>query len=313
MPATTYSSCYIAAIGVNGSFPDTNNYWGTSDPGGSGITSGPLFAFAGIGTTVAPPYNLPQGCFSLAGSDPSVTMPNEASQTDNFWVDVQVSSTGPANYHGTYRLWPNKADANAAINADSAVAYVVATEIDISTPVTANYIHYYIPPSASGLATRADIWNISTSTPVASITSPAWVTETGGTVTLGSTGQWVKAPFTPAVTIPAGQYRVSVYNSNGAAGGWNSNDFSGYFTTGPGHNGLTWGPLTAPNQATAQLAGFYPGSGTGTTGGQPVFAYSGTDVYPDYTTGTNPGQNYWVDLEVTPAASGPGLLMASFP
>ena len=73
-----------------------------------------------------------------------------------------------------------------------------------------------------------------------------------------------------------------------------------------GANGISSGPVSAPAQASAQAASFYPGSGTGSTGGQPCFAYSGNDDFPDYTTGLNPAQNYWVDLEVTPGAPASG-------
>ena len=168
-----------------------------------------------------------------------------------------------------------------------------------------DYIHYFVPNGmtvAAGLATRADVWSISSGLAVATLASPSWTTETGGTVTLSSTyGQWVKAAFPGGTILPAGNYRVSVYNSNGATGAWGAKDAAtNYWSSGVGQSGLSGGPLTAPNQASAQSATYYPGTGTGSTGGQPVFAYSGTDTFPDYTTGTNPAQNYWVDLEVTP-------------
>lgn len=301
---TGAGSCYCAAVGVNGAFPDTAAYFGSGAPA-SGITSGPLYAY-GSGS-YAPPYGIPQGCYSTAGSDPAVTMPNVSSSGDNFWVDVQVTTVTPAGYSGSYRIWPNKFDTNTSTSADSAVAYVVATEINISEPVTLGYVHYFVPNGtdvAAGLATAADVWDITAGTAVASLASPSWTTESGGSVTLSGTyGQWVKAAFPPDTIIPAGNYRVSVYNANGGTGGWNAKDaLTDYFWQGVGQDGLTWGPLTAPSQAAAQPADFYPGSGTGMTGGQPVFAYSGSDDFPHYTTGLNPAQVYWVDLEVTPAA-----------
>ena len=305
-------SIYVAAIGCNGNFPDTNNFWGTGGAGINGITNGPLFAYsgtAGNGGTKPAPYGIPQGIFSTGESDPSSGMPGNASNVDNFWVDVQISDTAPSGYAGSYRIWPNKADVNSATVADSAVAYNVAMEVDLSVSATVNYVHYYVPPNtpvSAGLATKADVWSISSGLKVASITSPAWTTESGGaTPTLGANaGFWAKAAFAGGITLPPGNYRVSVYNANGANGGWGAKDAStNYFQSGVGGSGIVSGPLTAPNQASAQLATYYPGSGTGSTGGQPVFAYDGSDDFPSFTTGTNPAQQYWIDLEVTPQAS----------
>lgn len=315
---TVSATGYIAAVGCNGDFPDSSDWWGTNES--DGITNGPLYAFGVNGGSYAPPYGMPQGCFSDSGStDPSVNIPDQASGTDNFWVDVQVSDTGPAGYSGSYRIWPNKVDSNAQTGSDSAVAYNIATEIDISQSVTLDYIHYFVPAnsSAAGLATAADVWNISSQASVAHVSSPSWVTESGYSVTLGSTGQWVKTAVPSSPVIPAGNYRVSVYNANGANGSWGAKDATtDYWSSGAGQNGITWGPLTAPNQSDAQLANYYPGTGTGTTGGQPVFAYDGNDDFPGYTTGTNPAQNYWIDLEVTPYTSSyeaSGALTLFFP
>lgn len=316
---TTLGSSYIAAIGINGSFPDTADWWGSPNPGKDGITNGPLVAYShnGSGTTAKGPWSIGQGTFSTAGSDPATSMPTASSGNgDNFWVDVQVTDTAPPGYAGTYRLWPNKADANPAVSGDASVAYNVATEIDISQPVMANYIHYFSPPGnpPGGLATAAAVWNIATQAQVVAVNSPAWTTEAGGTVTLGSTGQWVKTVISPAVRLPAGLYRVSVYNANGATGSWNSKDASsGYFTAGAAAAGITWGPLTAPNNASAQTGDFYPGTGTGTTTAQPVFEYHGLNAFPHFTTGTNPPQVYWVDLEVTPVIAGLASAAATAP
>jgi hypothetical protein len=302
---SAYGSTYVAAVGVNGNFPETVSQWGPSEPYAAGITSGNLVAYSGPGGSLPPPYGLLQGTFNLTESDPAAGAfpPLDGDSDSNFWVDVQLSAQAPAGYEGTYRLWPNKVDSNAATDADSAVAYSVATEIDVASSVTTAYIHYFVPNGASataGLATRADIWDIATGTAVATLTTPAWVTETGGTVTIGTYGQWVKAPL--AVTLLPGQYRVSVYNANGALGGWNAKDSAtGYFTTGVAENVLTSGPLSAPNLSGAQLGTYYTGTGSGPTNAQPVFAYSGSDIFPVYTTGNNPPQCYWVDLEAYPA------------
>src|SRR5581483_11660189 len=101
----------------------------------AGITQGLLFAYsdqAGGGGTKPEPYGTPQGVFSTAGTDPAVNMPGTGSNSGNFWMDVQVSDTGPVSYGGPYRLWPNKADANNVTVQDASVNYDVATEFAVS-------------------------------------------------------------------------------------------------------------------------------------------------------------------------------------
>lgn len=305
-------SPYIAAIGVNGAFLDTGNYWSAGNPGaaglwGNGVTNSPLFAYSANtgGTTAPPPYAYGQGMFSTGGSDPSVTMPTQISGGDNFWVDVQISDTAPVGYTGPYRLWPNKFDDNPGSAQDDNVAYSIATEIDTSTTLALNAVHYYVPANASaaaGLVTKVSVWDTASQTKVASISAPAWTTESGGaTPALGTNaGFWARAAFANGVTLPPGKYRVAIYNANGALGNWGPKDAStAYYVTGAGAAGITNGPLTAPNMANAQVGDFFPGTGTGTTTAQPVFAFDGLDSYPHYTTGNNPGQNYWIDLEAS--------------
>lgn len=58
---------------------------------------------------------------------------------------------------------------------------------------------------------------------------------------------------------------------------------------GTGANGITAGPLTAP------------GTSTATSPGQSTYN-SGSWAYPQtYASGGN-GENYWIDVEVTPAS-----------
>ena len=109
-----------------------------------------------------------------------------------------------------------------------------------------------------------------------------------------------------------------MYNSDGTAGSWAVTDAtSGYFTTGAGSSGITWGPLSAPSYTNAQTVSVY--MGTGTTFGQPCFAYSGSNVFPSYGTGNDPPQVYFVDLEATPVPVVPAtvnsnvMLLTGFP
>jgi hypothetical protein len=305
--ASTHGSAYVAAIGVNSNFIDTNSQFNSGDVYAAGITNGPLVAYSGTTGSKPAPYSLHQGVFSVGGSDPSTILPTTGDSGgdggSNFWVDVQVSTTAPAGYAGSYRLWPGKADANAATTNDSELNYTIATEVTLSTQCTLNNIWYYSPSGSTQLATRCDVWNISTGLSAASITSPSW----SGTAGTG----WLSAAFTGGTTLPAGDYRVSVYCANGTSGFWGAKDAStSYWATGAGSAGITWGPLSAPSLAAASDCWEYNASDSGATPpysngtqepGQSPFGQlpAGLITFPQlYADGL--AQNYWVDLEVTP-------------
>lgn len=323
--ATLNGSSYIAAVGCNGNFPDTNNYFAAGNPGGNGITNGPLIAYAAnsAGTTNVAPPGMANGVFATSGSDPSLIMPAGGSNNgDSFWVDVQVTDQAPAGYSGSYRLYPNKADANNVVTSDAAFNYTIATEVHLSESCTLDAVWYFRPNGASTMATRCDVWNIATGLSVASITSPVWLNSSGAAFANGpgGIGTWAQAQFPDGVTLPAGSYRVSVYNANGTSdANWSAKDaFSDYFGEtfpGAGADGIDWGVINAPNWANASAGFLYGGDGSSTPpfggGGatphaQPVFAQgaSGEVAFPQLNApvgaGTNQTQNYFVDLEVTP-------------
>lgn len=315
---TAYNACTGWAA-VHG-FPDSDTGGagtGAADSFGTGghtagITSGPLFAFsdgAGGGGTRPEPYGTAQGVFSVAGTDPALTMPAAGSNSGNFWMDVQVSDTGPAGYPGPYRLYPGKADANPATTNDAPVNYVLATEFRLAQPCTLNRIWYYSPPGTAQLATSCRIWSIlgaNSGAQVTGSTSPSWSGPAGS--------GWVSCAFS-GVTLPAGSYKVSVYNGAATPDGWGAKDAStNYWGTGDGAAGITWGPLTAPGLAGASAAYEFNGSNPGTTPpftngttepGQCTFVNGTGDVYPPlYVDGL--AQNYWLDVEVTPVAAASG-------
>ena len=70
---------YVAAIGCNGPFPDTNNYWGTGQSAPNGITNGPLTAFSGTSAGMPAPWPVngaqSQGCFSVVRQRPVRILP----------------------------------------------------------------------------------------------------------------------------------------------------------------------------------------------------------------------------------------------
>ena len=112
--------------------------------------------------------------------------------------------------------------------------------------------------------------------------SPSWS---------GAAGSgWVSCAYHD-VTLPAGDYKVAVVNGAASPQKWNAATLD-YWSTGPGANGITSGPLSAPSLAGA------------TAPGQSTYNQGTSFVYPDtYDTGGAP--TYWVDLEVTPGSEPP--------
>jgi hypothetical protein len=229
-----------------------------------------------------------QGAFGTAGTDPAQNMPGQGSSSANFWMDLQVSDTAPADYSGSYRLWPNNAAGDPATEPDSAVSYVIGTEIHLSEQCELGAIWYFSPAGTAQLATACDVWDISSQARAAGTASPSWS---------GAAGSgWVGCPFS-GVTLPAGQYRISVYNGAALPDEWGVKRIGYWGPGGPGAAGITSGPLYAPPTASAAAAEIFQGSGT--EPGQGIFAIGPPDQYPDqYVDGLF--QNYWVDAEVTP-------------
>ena len=277
----------------------------------AGITNGPLFAYsdgAGGGGTKGEPFGTHQGNFGVGGTDATAIMSNGGSASGNFWMDVQVSDQTPGNYAGTYRLYPNKTTTNSATVPDSSVNYSVATEFELSQPCTLNKIWYYSPSGTAQLATSCRIWTITGANSGSSVvtqTSPSWS---------GAAGSgWISCSFANT-TLPAGSYKVSVYNGQASPDGWSAKDATTNYwgTGGDGVNGITWGPLTAPGLSTASLAykffGGNPGQtppytdGSTTEKGQCTFVNGTGDTYP-YLYVDALGQNYWLDVEVTPVVN----------
>ena len=298
---------YVAATGwtLGAGFPISTFQFGSGDPYSTGVVNGPLQAYAD-GTTGASPaemYSLAQGLFGTAGNDPSVHMPASGSNSSIFWVDVLVSDTGPSSYAGSYRAYPNKYDTNDATVADSAVDYIIATEFRLTQACTLDKIWAYSIASTSQLPTSCNIWTIlgpNSGTSIAGTDSPGWS---------GAAGSgWVSCSFT-GVVLPAGSYKVSIFNDSGSPDGWSVKDAnSNYWGTGVAGSGITWGPLYFPGLSAASDAYEFNGSDAGSTPpytngtiepGQCTFQQTGTNVYPPlYVDGL--AQNYWIDVEVTP-------------
>jgi hypothetical protein len=298
---------YIAAVGVNGGFNSTQSSFNTGDTYAAGITSGPLLAYSGpTGSSPSPstsPTGLPQGLFSVAGSDPETTMPGAQDSggdgATNFWVDVQISNVAPTGYDGSYRLMPGSIFADTQGGLDDAFDYNLATEFAVSEPCDLNAIWFFSPKTAVSLPTECAVWDIGTQSMVAQDVSPSWSGE--------AASGWVSCSFS-GVTLESGKkYKVAAYNGNGTNGAWSYkrlgfwDEFSPFRVVAP--DGISNGPLSAPGVAAASMATVWQGSTT--EPGQSTFSEGPPETYPGfYVDDANAaGQFYGVDVEVTPTGS----------
>jgi hypothetical protein len=267
-------ACYNACTGFSGSFPDNQSQFGSGEPYKAGIVNGPLSAFSDQSGTLPAPFSMSQGVFSVSGSDPSALMPSNGNQSDNLWMDLQVTTTAPTGT--SYRLWPNYPRLPSSA---SAGPYTLATEFTLSGSCTVKNIWFYSAPGATALPTRCAIWNVSTKSVVSGTdnTSPTWSGAAGSC--------WVSCSYS-GVSLPAGDYKVAVFY--GGSSDWFLFTTGYWAGTGPGASGIASGPLTAPSNSQAAS----PGQAT---------YNGGTWAYPQtYGTEGN-GENYWVDIEVTPS------------
>ncbi len=198
--------CYNAATGLAGGFPTTNNQYGAGDPYSAGIVSGPLSAFSDQSGSLPAPYNMPQGVFSVAGTDPTKYMPTVGYESCNFWADLQVTTTAPTG--ATYRLWPSYPTLPGTSAVDT-TGYTLATEFQLSKACTLDKIWFYSASGATVLPTRCGIWNVSSQSEVAGTdnSAPAWSGPAGS--------GWVWCAYS-GVTLPAGDYKVAVYSAGGS-------------------------------------------------------------------------------------------------
>jgi Domain of unknown function (DUF4082) len=268
---------YVAATGFSGGFPDTNNQFAAGEPYAAGIVSGPLTAFSDGSGSNPSPFKNDQAVFSVAGTDPTATMPIYGSSSSNFWMDVQVTTSPPAGT--SYRLWPGYPRVPGTIDSDTA-GYTLGTEFKLTQSCTLNNIWFYSAPTAGALPTRCAIWNVSTQSVVSGTdnTSPTW----SGAAAAG----WAACAYS-GVTLPAGDYKVAVFYGGGQKWYQATNGYWG--TGGPGGNGITAGPVTAP------------GTSAATSPGQATY-HAGSWAYPVSYASSGGGENYWLDVEVTPAS-----------
>jgi hypothetical protein len=269
---------YLAATGLTGGFPDTNSQYGAGGPYSAGITQGPLFAYSDLSGTKPTPTGTAQGTFSTAGTDPSIYVPVQGSNSFNAWMDVQVDTSAPAGT--SFRLWPNYPIIPGEISQDS-FQESFGTEFRLSQACTLNNIWFYSPPGVTVLPSRCAIWDVSTQSVVPNTdnAAPKWSGVAGS--------GWVASSYT-GVVLAAGDYKTTVYSGGGSgSGAWYYQENVDYFSTGPGANGITAGPLSCPNTSSATP----PGNST---------YQLGPFSYPNTFDTVDGGENRWVDVEVTP-------------
>lgn len=280
------TALYCAAAGwnVTSGIAVTSGQFGAAEPFAAGIVNGILTGWSAQSGSNAFPaatgnYNLGQMLFSnVLGSDPSVAMPNNGSGDDNLWVDVQISDTAPTGYAGSYRFYPNQADAG-NFSLDTANGFTLGKQFSVSVPCAVNNIWFYSPATVTQLPTQIGVYQVSGQTLIGSNSSPSWS---------GAAGSgWVSAALS-GVALSAGvNYKAVVFQ--GANVIWNA-AIANYYSTGFGANGLIAGPLTAPNNAGAVAPG------------QESYHQAAVISYPD----TNVGPFFYgLDIEVTPLVVAP--------
>jgi hypothetical protein len=270
---------YQAQTAFSGPFPLTDSEFASGGAYAAGIVSGPLTAFSDSTGSNPDPYGNSQCVYQPSSTDPTSVFAADADAGWNCWLDIQITTTAPSG--ATYRLWPSLPDNLTGVSSD-VTGYILASEFSLTQASSLDKIWHYSPSGAASLPTRCALWNVSATTEVAGTdnSSPSWLLPAGGAASAG--GGWVYCNYSSAgVSLSASvNYKVSTYHASGSE--WMSVT-GAYWSTGPGSAGITNGIISAPDNA-----GGSPGQGS----------YQTTWVYPGLTTGS---ENYWVDVEVTPA------------
>lgn len=295
-PGTLYvaSTGWTTSTGGATGFPDLQNQFGSGQPYASGIVNGPLTAWSDLGASNEFPasslnYGLDQGLFSVAGTDPSASMPNGGSNSANFWMDLQVDTDAPPGFNGSYRLRPNKVDLG-NFTLDTANNFTLGLEISLSQASTLDAIWFYSPATVTQLPTECAIYDVTSQAIVTGThnASPSWTLPGGGAAAAGD--GWMYTLMPGSVQLAAStNYKVAVFNGAASPAIWNA-AVASEWSTGVGANGLTSGPISAPNDSSA------------TSPGQASYHQGSTIAFPD----THAGPfDYGLDVEVTPATSTP--------
>jgi Domain of unknown function (DUF4082) len=152
-------------------------------------------------------------------------------------------------------------------------SYTFGIQFSVSQSGTLSAIWFYSAPGAASLPQDITLYAVSGQTLVHQETA-SW----SGAAASG----WVRAAFTSPPSLTSGTSYKGTVSATSTLGSWYSAT-SHYWDTGAGQNGISNGPLSAPNNA-------------GGDGGQDTFNTSLSPAYP--ATSFN-ATNYWMDVEVT--------------
>jgi hypothetical protein len=166
-------------------------------------------------------------------------------------------------------------------------AYTLGMQFSVSQPESLTGIWFHSATGATVLPVQCVVFNGDTTAQVSGTlnTSPSWS---------GAAGSgWVKCSYDGSVILSPGiHYVVSVlYNATGS--NWYSEQ-NLYWTSGAGGSGLSSGPLSAPNSASA-------------LNGQALYHAGTTLTFP---TTTTTGFDFAVDVEVSDISSPMPLMQA---
>lgn len=158
-----------------------------------------------------------------------------------------------------------------------ATAYTLGVQFSVNAAgATLTGMWFYSPAPAGVLPQSFGLYDVA-ATSLVHAEVPAWS---------GAAGSgWVHAVFASPPALTAGKAYKAVVLQNTAANWYAAT--SAYWTTGAGSGGISGGPVTAPNNASASP-------------GQDSFNAGAVITYP----ASSNGANYWIDPEVTALAGG---------
>lgn len=285
-PATVKGAVYTAAGGrsFTTGWPEVKNQFGSGQPFAAGITSGPLALYSSLSGSrpvgSGGSWGKPQQPFALI-SDPTTGMPT--SNDSDAWLGMDVLVTDQAPAGATFR-GPSAAPLFVVPGVSAqASAYTVGPHFTLSQPCAPKRIWHYSPPGVTILPSRCAFWDAAAQLVVSGTDNqaPSWS---------GAPGSgWVSCDYTTSgVTLPAGHEFIAAVFTSDNVNPWFLADPAWFGAGGAFPSGITAGPVHYIGNSWHQ----------GTS-----WAFPGTT--------TNPAEFDGQDFEVTPVASGPGLLMAS--
>ena len=189
-------------------------------------------------------------------------------------MDLQVGTSPPSGT--SYRLWPSYPTLPGVASGETK-GYTLATEFPLSEACTLDKIWFY-SPSARQRCRPGARSGMCRPRP----RSPAPTTPRRPGRGLRPADGCLRLQ---GVTLPAGDYKVAVFYAGGSD--WFMVTGSYWGTGGPAASGITAGPVTAP------------GSSAATSPGQSTYNLASWG-YPLSYGSTGNGENFWVDVEVTP-------------